>query len=79
MNIEIGDYLTLSDGIEYIVVSIASYNSNIYYCLMDIKNNENIKFCTKEDNNIVFVNKDTIDADLLKKLYNESKKIIKNE
>lgn len=75
MNIEIGEYLTLTDGIEYVVTSKANYNDKTYYSLMDIKNNENIRICTKESEKLIFIN--NVDIELLRKLYEESKKYIR--
>ena len=75
MNIEIGEYLTLTDGIEYIVASKADYNNKTYYSLMDIKNSENIRICTRDNEKLVFIN--NVDIEILKKLYEESKKYIR--
>ena len=75
MNIEIGEYLTLTDGIEYVVTSKANYNDKTYYSLMDIKNNENIRICTKENKKLIFITDE--DIELLRKLYEESKKYIR--
>ena len=44
MKIDIKDLLVLDDNNEYVVVSKTIYNNKTYYYLMDINNNENIKF-----------------------------------
>lgn len=44
MNIEIKDIITLNDNKNYVVCSKTEYQGANYYYLMDIENNENIKF-----------------------------------
>ncbi|MDR2531664.1 MAG: hypothetical protein LBC82_02355 [Oscillospiraceae bacterium] len=44
MNIEIKDLITLSDNLNYVVCSKSEYQGATYYYLIDVENNENIKF-----------------------------------
>lgn len=44
MNIDIKDVITLSDSNEYAVCSKTSYQGKEYIYLVDINNNENLKF-----------------------------------
>ncbi|MDR2571861.1 MAG: hypothetical protein LBD23_16405 [Oscillospiraceae bacterium] len=44
MNIDIKDIITLSDNQNYIVCSKTEYQGATYFYLIDIENNENIKF-----------------------------------
>ena len=67
--------VTLSDKNKYIVVSKADYNKKIYVCLVDIKNNQNIKYCYLENDEIVEINKEDLDQTLLLKLARSSMKI----
>ncbi len=67
--------VTLSDKNKYIVVSKADYNKKIYVCLVDIKNNQNIKYCYLENDEIVEINKEDLDQKLLLKLARSSMKI----
>lgn len=46
--IDIKDVLTLSDGNQYCVVSKTVKKNIIYYYLIDIKDNSNIKFCYED-------------------------------
>ena len=49
MNIDIKDIITLSDDNEYIVTSKAVYDNKIYYFLVDINDNSNMKFLYEEN------------------------------
>jgi len=48
--IDVRDILKLSDENEYMVVSKTTYNDIVYYYLIDINNNSNLKFCYEERN-----------------------------
>ena len=74
--IEIGDYLTLSDGIKYVVISRVNYNNKVYYALMDMNNKTNISYCYSDENAMVFINNNDVSEELLKLFYIESKKEI---
>ena len=64
MTINIKDVLTLSDNNKYVVVGKASYESNDYYYIVDIKNPQNIKFCSQDNDDLVEIN----DYELINKL-----------
>jgi len=51
MKIEIKDTIILSDSNSYVVVSKTNYQDNIYYYLINKKDNESIKFCVEKTNN----------------------------
>ena len=53
MNINIKDILTLSDDNRYVVISKAQYENKQYLYLIDINNNENMKFCYIDNYEIV--------------------------
>lgn len=65
MNIDIKDRVTLNDNNEYVVVSKTNYQNKIYYYLVDMNNNENIKFCVEISNNSL---SEVIDKPLIQKL-----------
>ena len=53
--IDVDDIVTLSDGLEYVVVSKADFNSKKYYYLADVRNNGNLKFLYLDKNELVEV------------------------
>ena len=67
--IDIRDVLTLSDGNKYGVVSKTVKDNVVYYYLIDIKDNSNIKFCyedkTPNQIDLVEVNDEKLIKDLL--------------
>lgn len=64
MIINIKDTLTLDDNNEYIVVSKINYNNKNYYYLLDKYNNENVKFCYEDNEELVEIE----DKELITKL-----------
>ena len=62
--IDIKDTITLSDKNEYVVVSKANYNDNVYYYLIDKNDSGNIMFCYQDNNELV----ELTDKDLIVKL-----------
>lgn len=62
--IDIKDTIALSDNNEYVVVSKANYNDNVYYYLIDKNDSGNIMFCYQDNNQMV----ELIDKDLIVKL-----------
>ena len=82
MNIEIKDVVTLSDNRSYVVCSKIEYQGSHYLYLMDLENNENIKFCkeTQKDNKtIVFEIEDKELLQQLLPLFFEEAKFILDE
>lgn len=77
--IDTKDVLTLSDGNQYGVVSKTTKDNTIYYYLVDINDNSNIKFCyeDKNENQIELV--EINDTDLIKNLILLFAKNIKDE
>lgn len=75
---EITNILSLSDGNKYIIVSKTEYNDKTYLCLVDINNNENVKFAYLRDNKVVIVKREDINETLSLKLFNEIGKVIMN-
>ena len=64
MSIDIKDVITLSDSIRYCVASKTVSNNLTYYYLVDVDNNENVKFCVEDNSELVEVE----DKDLIKSL-----------
>ncbi len=65
MNIDIKDTLILSDYNEYVVVSKVEYEDKYYYYLVDINNNENLKFCCQNGDELVELNDEKLTTRLL--------------
>lgn len=77
MNIDIKDRVTLNDNNEYVVVSKTNYQKKTYYYLVDMNNNENIKFCVETSNNSLSeVFEETIIQNLLPLFIKASKQFI---
>ena len=51
MNLEIKDIITLEDDKEYLITSIATYENDDYFYLVDINEHSNVKFCKLLVNN----------------------------
>lgn len=68
MNIK--DILKLSDDNDYIIASKADYENKTYFCLVDINNNDNTKFCYLDGEEVVIVEKEKLNSVLLLKLMN---------
>lgn len=81
MEFEKQDIITLSDNQEYVVVSKIIYNNEYYIYLVDIHDNNNLKFAKLQNTNSVFVLDSNKNEELIKKLiplfYDESKNDIK--
>lgn len=65
MKIDVKDLITLDDNNEYVVTGIADYNGITYYCLVDIHNNSNIKFCYLDNDEFVESSDQVINTRLL--------------
>ena len=70
MDFKIGSSVTLSDGIKYMVVSKANCKNKDYYYLMNMQDSKDAKFCYYEDGKMYFVEKEELDIEILKGLYN---------
>jgi len=68
MNIEIKDILKLADNQTYVVCSKTEYQGITYFYLIDIENNENIKFVEEKQNADKTVVIEVEDKDLLQNL-----------
>ena len=75
---KITDILTLSDGNEYMIASKVDYDYKIYMCLVDINNNQNVKFGYLDNNEIVIVKKENLSEVLVLKLLQQISKVISN-
>ena len=64
----ISDIVTLSDKKEYLVVSKAIDNNLSYYCLVDINDNKNIKYCYRDQDEVVLLKKEELSETVLLKL-----------
>jgi hypothetical protein len=68
---KISDIITLSDQNKYVVASIVNHKNKTYLCLVDINNNQNIKYCYLDKDEVVTINKESLSAILLLKMTNE--------
>ncbi len=66
--IEIKDIITLNDNNEYGVVSKITKDNTIYYYLVDINNNSNIKFCYEDKTNDILELVEINDEKLIRNL-----------
>ncbi len=73
MNINIKDVLTLSDDNRYVVASKAKYENKEYLYLIDIKNNENIKFCYLNGDEVVESDDKELNTKLIPLFYDKIK------
>ena len=64
MKLNIRDVIKLEDNNEYAVASVATLNDVVYYYLIDLNKDDNIKFGYLEDDNFINVE----DKDLIKQL-----------
>lgn len=69
------DIITLSDQNKYVVASIVNHKNKTYLCLVDINNNQNIKYCYLDKDEVVIINKESLSSILLLKMTNEILKI----
>ena len=71
---EKGDFLTLSDVIEYVVADLYSEGPKIYVYLVDINNNQNVIFARLENDEIVEItDKQELD-NVIRAVYNHTYK-----
>ena len=77
--IDAKDIITLSDNNKYGVVAKELIDNNVYYYLVDINDNGNIKFCreNKIDNEIELI--EIEDSNIISKLILFFEKTLKNE
>ena len=78
MIIDIKDVLTLDDKNEYVVVSKINYESKTYYYLVDINNNNNLKFCYEDNNELVEIEDKELTTKLLPMFLEVSKGELNN-
>ena len=76
--IDIKDILTLDDINDYVVVSKINYENKTYYYLVDINNNDNLKFCYEDNNELVEVEDKELTTKLLPMFLEISKKELNN-
>ena len=76
MTINIKDTLTLDDNNEYVVISKVNYESKNYYYLLDKNNEENIKFCYEDNEELVEIEDKNLTTKLLPLFVEAAKKEI---
>lgn len=76
MNINIKDILTLSDDNKYVIVSKVYYDGKDYLYLVDINNNNNLKFCYLDNDELVEINDKELNAKLLPLFFDKVKNMI---
>ena len=76
--IDIKDTIALSDNNEYVVVSKANYNDEVYYYLIDKNDSGNIMFCYQDNNQMVELTDKDLIVKLLPLFLKESKDELKN-
>lgn len=68
---KISDIITLSDYNKYVVASIVNHENKTYLCLVDINNNQNIKYCYIDKDEVVLIKKELLSPILVLKLTKE--------
>jgi len=63
--IDVKDVLTFADKNDYVVVSKINYENKIYYYLVDINKNDNLKFCYEDNNELVEIEDKELTTKLL--------------
>ena len=76
MNINIRDILELSDNNRYIVVSKVFYDGKDYLYLVDVNDNDNLKFCYLDKDEIVEISDKEINTKLLPLFFDKVKNTI---
>ncbi|MEG1015611.1 MAG: hypothetical protein RSE45_01600 [Bacilli bacterium] len=76
MDADIQDTLTLSDNNEYVICSKTKYNNEMYYYLVDIKDNKNIMICFQGKDELVEVSDQSLINSLVPLFLDEIKKLI---
>ena len=79
MNINIKDVLTLSDDKKYIVVSKIYYSGKDYLYLVDIDDNENLKFCYLDNDEVVEISDKELNTRLLPLFFGKVKNMLKEQ
>ena len=79
MNINIRDILELSDNNRYIVVSKVFYDGKDYLYLVDVNDNDNLKFCYLDNDEIVEISDKDINTRLLPLFLDKVKETISAE
>lgn len=79
MDINIKDILTLDDDNRYVVVSKIYYNGKDYLYLVDVENNENLKICYLDGEELVENNSKDLNTELLPLFFGKVKNILKEE
>lgn len=64
MLININDLITLDDNNEYVVVSKCEFENKVYFYIVDINDNSNLKFCYLNNDEFIELS----DGELVKKL-----------
>lgn len=77
MTINIKDTLTLDDNNEYIIVSKINYDNKCYYYLLD-KNNNDVKFCYEDGEELVEIEDKELTTILLPLFLEAAQKEVNN-
>ncbi len=77
--INIKDVVTLDDNNDYIVASKADLDYKQYFLLVDMNNNQNIKFCYIEEDEMVQITDNETCNKLLPLFYKASKEALEDE
>ena len=79
MNINIKDLLTLDDDNEYIVISKMYYNGKDYLYLVDTNNNENLKICYLDGEELVESNNKDLNTELIPLFFGKVKDLLNEQ
>lgn len=74
MIINIKDILTLDDNNEYVVVSKVIYDNKNYFYLLDKNNEQNVKFCYEDNEELVEIDGKELTTKLLPLFVEKTKK-----
>ena len=78
MIINIKDTLTLDDNNEYVVISKIYYENKNYYYLLDKNNEENVKFCYEDNEELVEIDDKELTTKLLPLFVETAQKEVNN-
>ena len=79
MNINIKDLLTLDDDNEYVVISKMYYNGKDYLYLVDTNNNENLKICYLDGEELVESNNKDLNTELIPLFFGKVKDLLNEQ
>ena len=65
------DIVRLSDKKEYLVAAKIDHKEKTYLCLVDMANNQNVRYCYLDGDEVVILKKESVDSVVLLKLFKQ--------